>query len=501
METNFIGMAFVCVCVAIIVRVFHSRDLPPGPLHLLITNTILCLLKPLPELEPILRNLHAKYGPIITLHFLFGPIIFIADRSLAHQALIQNGAAFAHRPKFLSYKSLINDHLSITSSSYDAVWRVLRRNLTFEMLNPTRFRSFSTARKHVLDDLLNRLKFDAESNHSVKVIDHIRHAMFSLLVFICFGESVGDDHIQNIQHVHRLSIMGFSRFSVLNLLPKVVSSMLFRKRYHELLHLWKVQKDLLVPLIEKRLGKIKEDNDPNECTTYYVDTLLNLQLPKENRKLREGEIVTLCSEFLYAGTDTTSTALEWVMANLVKHRHMQQRLVAEIGGLVGEREEREVKEEDLNKLPYLRAVILEGLRRHPPSLVLLPHAVTEDVVLNGYLVPKHVTVNFMVAEMGWDPSVWEDPMEFKPERFLGIEFDITGSKGIKMMPFGAGRRICPAYNLAMLHLEYFVANLVWNFEWKAPNGDDVDLSRKQEFTMVMKHPLQAQICARIHTHL
>ncbi|KAL6127708.1 hypothetical protein ACLB2K_071071 [Fragaria x ananassa] len=70
----------------------------------------------------------------------------------------------------------------------------------------------------------------------------------------------------------------------------------------------------------------------------------------------------------------------------------------------------------------------------------------------------------MVADMGWDPEVWEEPMEFKPERFLnkgeGEEFDITGSREIKMLPFGVGRRICPGLGLALLHLEYFVANLV-----------------------------------------
>ena len=85
----------------------------------------------------------------------------------------------------------------------------------------------------------------------------------------------------------------------------------------------------------------------------------------------------------------------------------------------------EVKEEDLQKIPYLKAVELEG-----------------------YVVPKNATVNFMVAEMGWDPKVWESPMEFRPERFLeekmagdnseGQLFDVTGSKEIKMMPFGAG---------------------------------------------------------------
>ena len=75
-----------------------------------------------------------------------------------------------------------------------------------------------------------------------------------------------------------------------------------------------------------------------------------------------------------------------------------------------------------------------------------------------------------------------------------VDFDITGSKEIKMMPFGAGRRICPAFALAMLHLEYFVANLIWQFQWNPVEGDDdVDLSEKQEFAS----PLRARISPRV----
>ncbi|KAL6269764.1 hypothetical protein ACE6H2_026675 [Prunus campanulata] len=110
----------------------------------------------------------------------------------------------------------------------------------------------------------------------------------------------------------------------------------------------------------------------------------------------------------------------------------------------------------------------------------------------------------MVAEMEWGPEVWEDPMAFKPERFLGggdcggaeEGFDLTGSREIKMMPFGAGRRIFPGSGLAVLHLKYFVANLVWKFEWRAVEEDDVDLSDEQEFTVVMKNPLQAHLKRR-----
>ena len=155
-------------------------------------------------------------------------------------------------------------------------------------------------------------------------------------------------------------------------------------------------------------------------------------------------------------------------------------------------------------MPYLKAVVLEGLRRHPPSHFLVPHAVTKDVELDGFLVPKNSIVSFMVAEIGRDPKIWENPMEFKPERFLNGEdreaFDITGSREIKMMPFGVGRRMCPGYGLALLHLEYFVANMVWHFKWVAAGskGNDVDLTEKHEFTTVMKNSLKVRITPRLH---
>nr|GMC63755.1 cytochrome P450 89A2-like [Ipomoea batatas] len=424
-----------------------NKKLPPGPFTVPLIGNFLWLRRSF-FLEPILRDLKSKYGPLITLKVGARPAIFIANHSLAHQALVQNGAVFSDRLESAPATRLLNSNQrNISSAAYGPTWRLLRRNLTSEILHPSRVKSYSNARQWVLGVLVKKLRDDS-SESGVKVIDHFQYAMFCLLVLMCFGDKLEEQQIRQIEDTQRKMILSFPRFNILNFWPSI-GKILFRNR-------WKELKQMTLDLLA------------------YVDTLIKLELPEEKRKLSYGEMATLCGEFLNAGTDTTSTALQWIMANLVKHPSIQAKLYEEI----------------LGRMPYLKAVVLEGLRRHPPAHFVLPHSVTEEVELEGYVVPKNAVINFMVADLGWDPKVWEDPMEFKPERFLsessgGEGFDITGSREIKMMPFGAGRRICPGLALALLHLEYFVANLVWFFEWKGVEGDDVDLAEKQEELLMM----------------
>ena len=503
----------------ILKSLFFRKKLPPGPLSLPIIGNLKCLRKSSFEMKPILRDLHAKYGPIISLRIGPHPTVYIADRSVAYQALVQNGAIFAHRPPALSGRKIVssNQH-NINAAGYGPTWQLLRRNLTWEILRASRVKTYSTARNWVLDILLSRL-CGSEDGVVIRVMDHFQYAMFCLLVLMCFGNKLEEIKIKEIEIVQRRILLGLKSFETLNLWPSFTKIFL-KKRWNELLQLRKDQEGVLVPLINSRKEKLKSAAEDDEFVFCYVDTLLGLELPEEdNRKLNTGEIVSLCSEFLNAGTDTTSTALQWIMANLVKHPGIQEKLYREIKRVVAEATTDEtagdnnntVEEEYLHKMLYLKAVVLEGLRRHPPSHFGLTHAVTEEVNLEGYVMPKDGSVNFELAEIGRDPKVWEDPMSFKPERFLVnsndgdsklVELDLTGRKEIKMMPFGAGRRMCPGYSLAMLHLEYFVANLVWKFEWKPIHGDhdhDIDLSEKQEImTVFMKNPLQVRLAPRTH---
>ncbi|BAF26972.2 Os10g0515400 [Oryza sativa Japonica Group] len=337
------------------------------------------------------------------------------------------------------------------------------------------------------------------------VVETFQYAMFCLLVLMCFGEQLDEDAVRAIGAAERDTMLYMSsEMGVFNFFPAITRH-LFRGRLQKAHALRRRKEELFVPLINSRREYKKNGGEPKkETTTFthsYVDNLLDINLPEDgNRALTDDELVMLCSEFLVAGTDSTSAALQWIMAELVRNPSIQSKLYEEIKSKTGGGGQHEVSEEDVHDMPYLKAVVLEGLRKHPPAHMLLPHKAAEDMDVGGYLIPKGTIVNFMVAEMGRDEKEWEKPMEFMPERFLpggdGEGVDVTSSKGIRMMPFGVGRRICPGLGIAMLHLEYFVANMVREFEWKEVAGDEVDFAEKREFNTVMAKPLRVRLVPR-----
>uniref|UniRef100_A0A0D3HFL1 Cytochrome P450 n=1 Tax=Oryza barthii TaxID=65489 RepID=A0A0D3HFL1_9ORYZ len=385
----------------------RRRRLPPGPPAVPLFGNLLWLRHSAADVEPLLLKLFDKYGPIVTLRIGWRLSIFVADRHLAHAALVGAGAKLADRPRTATSMLLGVSENIITRSNYGAMWRLLLRNLVSHTLQPSRVDQFAPARVWVRRVLMGKL-----------------------------------------------------------------------------------------PRASRRRGRRRTFQHS------YVDTLLDVKIPEEgNRSLTDGKIVTLCSEFPNAGTDTTSTGLQWIMAELVKNPAVQEKLYAEIKatcGGDGELLERSVRDKD-NKMPYLNAVVMEGLRKHPPSHTLLPHKAAEDMDVGGFLIPKGATVNFMVAEIGRDEREWEKPMEFITERLAGGDgegVDVTGSREIRMMPFGAGRRICAGLNVGVMHLEYFVGSMVMEFEWKEVAGDEVEFAEKLEFTTAMAKPLRPRLVPR-----
>ncbi|KAG9455267.1 hypothetical protein H6P81_008171 [Aristolochia fimbriata] len=516
METLLLIVSSLCLCLCLafwLVPTFKNRKLPPGPPTFPLVGNLVFVTKSSYGLKAILRQLWAQYGPIVTVHFGPRRMIFVSDRHLAHEALVQKGSVFADRPvPGVATRFVTSNQHNINSAPYGDLWRLLRRNLTSGVFHSARVRSFARGRERALRAAVDLMRSESEAGRSVDVLGVFRYALCSSLLVMDFGTLVEDEKIvREIEEEHRRLLLGFARFNVFSIFPSI-TKLVYKERWRELVEIRRRQEEMLLPLIRARkeivLKKLEGGGKGEDGFEFsYVDSLLDLELPnEEGRRLTEGEIVTLCSELLNAGIDTIAGTLQWVFANLVKHPEIQEKLFAEIESstwreITGENDDSAefIPEEKLQGMEYLKAVVMETLRLHPPNHFLLPHAVKENVKIAGCVLPKGTIVNFAVSEMGLDENVWENPTEFKPERFLEInkDVDLTATREITMMPFGAGRRSCPGLGVAMLHLQYFTANLVRGFKWTAKQGtSEIDLSEKQEVGVVMKHPLEAVLVRR-----
>lgn len=190
-----------------------------------------------------------------------------------------------------------------------------------------------------------------------------------------------------------------------------------------------------------------------------------------------------------AGTDTTFITLDWAMTELLTHPKILQKVQSEVRNVVGEKQL--VFETDLPHLHYMKAVIKEVYRLHPPAPVLLPRETMSEIMINGHKIPAKTRVFINAWAVGRDTECWENPDKFEPERFLNSEIDFRG-QDFELIPFGAGRRSCPAITFGSATVEIGLAQLLHSFDWELPPGvrpDDLDMTEVFGITMHRKSPL------------
>jgi cytochrome P450 len=204
-----------------------------------------------------------------------------------------------------------------------------------------------------------------------------------------------------------------------------------------------------------------------------------------------------------AGSDTTATTVEWMLAELINHPACLDKLRAELDAVIGR--SRLVGEEDVAQLPYLQAVLKETLRLHPPAVFAVRETI-ETVHVRGYTIPPKTTMFFSIYSVGRDPAYWEKPLEFDPERFMpgganeGMEVNV---QNMQLMPFGGGRRACPGMGHAVQVVPAFLAALVQCFDWAVPHQEgrelpQLNMDEKQGLVSARLQPLVLIPTPRIH---
>ncbi|KAF7820249.1 cytochrome P450 77A3 [Senna tora] len=474
----------------------RKLNLPPGPPGWPIVGNLFQVARSGKPFFEYVNELRLKYGPIFTLKMGTRTMIILSDAKLIHEALVEKGQVYATRPPENPTRNIFScNKFTVNASVYGPVWRSLRRNMVQNMLSSSRLKEFRGVRNNAMEKFINRLKAEAEANNGVVwVLKNARFAVFCILLAMCFGLEMDEETVEKMDQIMKTVLITLDP-RIDDYLP--ILSPFFSKQRKKALEVRKKQIEFIVPLIEQRKRAIENPGSDHSATSFsYLDTLFDLKVEGRKSGPTSAELVTLCSEFLNGGTDTTATAIEWGIAQLIANPQIQHQLFDEITQRVGNKR---VDEKDVEKMPYLQAVVKELLRKHPPTHFSLTHAVIEPTTLAGYDIPMEANVEIYLPPIAEDPKVWSNPEKFDPDRFIsgGEDADMTGVSGVRMMPFGVGRRICPGLGMATVHVHLMLARMVQEFEWEAyPLGKKVDFTGKMEFTVVMKETLRAKIKAR-----
>ncbi|KAD7116432.1 hypothetical protein E3N88_03700 [Mikania micrantha] len=216
-----------------------------------------------------------------------------------------------------------------------------------------------------------------------------------------------------------------------------------------------------------------------------------LSLPEDDQ-LNHADMVAVLWEMIFRGTDTVAILLEWIMARMVLHQDIQAKAQDEIEDLVGP--SRPVQDSDVQNLVYVQAIVKEVLRLHPPGpLLSWARLATHDVHLGKFFVPAGTTAMVNMWAITHDPSIWKNPWNFKPERFIEEEFPIMGSD-LRLAPFGSGRRVCPGKSLGLATVNLWLAQLLQQYKWLP--STNVDLSECLKLSLELKRPLKCIAVAR-----
>ncbi|QHO43063.1 Cytochrome P450 [Arachis hypogaea] len=243
--------------------------------------------------------------------------------------------------------------------------------------------------------------------------------------------------------------------------------------------------EALEHIIEDHQNTNYDDDDDSPQKKDFVDILLSfLDQPmdpdEEQHKhvLTRNDIKAIMMDMIGAAYETSTSAIEWVMSELLKHPSVMKKLQHEIQHAVGGIN-KEVEENEIENMPYLDMVVKETLRLYPVAPLLVPHVSRNDVVIEGYYIKRNTQIIINAWAIGRDPRVWSENAEkFYPERFEHNNVDILG-RDFRFIPFGSGRRGCPGAQLGFATIKFVVAQLVHCFNWELPFGmscDELDMN-------------------------
>ncbi|CAK8569786.1 unnamed protein product [Lathyrus sativus] len=474
----------------------RASSIPPGPTPLPLLGNLHQIDSSSPHLS--LWKLSKHYGPIMSLHFGNTPTLVISSSKMAKHVLKTHDLKFASRPSFLGLRKLSYNGLDLGFAPYSPYWREMKKLCVLHLFSSRRVESFRSIRENEVALLIQKLSQYEGDDKGVNLSEAMMSFTNTLICKIAFGKKYdfdyGEVELGSGERKSRLHVL-------LNEAQALLSEFYFSDHFPLLGWvdrvrgtIWRLEKTFkeLDLIYQKVIDDHMENSSWPKTKDHEVVDIIDILLQMMNDHslsfdLTLDNIKALLMNIFIAGTDTSAAIVVWAMTALMNNPRVMKKVQMEMTNLYEDKDF--INEDDIEKLPYLKLVVKETLRLFPPTPLLLPRETLENCNIDGYEIKRKTLVYVNAWAIARDYENWEDPEEFYPERFFMTGVDFKG-KDFEFIPFGSGRRMCPAMNMGVVTVELSLANILHCFDWKLPCGFDeeevLDTEVKPGITMHKK---------------
>ncbi|XP_015571012.2 cytochrome P450 93A2 [Ricinus communis] len=496
---------------AILSRTRSKAQLPPSPISLPIIGH-LHLLRPIPH--QALHKLSQRFGPLFHLSFGSVPCVVVSSPEMAKEFLKTHEMSFCNRPSTAAVRCLTYGASGFSFAPYGPYWKFMKQICMTQLLGGRTLDSFSDVRRQEIGTFLKLMLQKSQQGKEVNLGEELMNFANNIISRMTMGKrcSTTDDEAGDVRKlIEEVGVLtGEFNFQDYIWFCKNIDIQGFGKRLKKV----QVRLDAMMESILKEHEEVRtmmknSELGDNDAKKDLVDILLDIMEDESSEmRLSRESVKAFILEMFTTGTGTSAGVIQWAMAELINHPNIFKKAREEIDSVVGKN--RLIKELDIQSLPYLQAIIKETLRLHP-SGPLFTRESSQDCNIGGYQIPAKTRLIVNVWAIGRDPNYWENPMEFKPERFMSEE-DCTMSSPLTdvrgqhyhLLPFGSGRRSCPGTSLALQVIQTTLGSMVQCFDWKIINGDNnnsngnnIDMSEAAGISLEMANPLMCEPVTRL----
>ncbi|XP_009354880.2 trans-cinnamate 4-monooxygenase-like [Pyrus x bretschneideri] len=490
LEKTLLGL-FVAVTIAIAISKLRSKKfkLPPGPIAVPVFGNWLQVGDDLNHRS--LSDLARKFGDCFLLRMGQRNLVVVSSPELAKEVLHTQGVEFGSRTRNVVFDIFTGKGQDMVFTVYGEHWRKMRRIMTVPFFTNKVVQQYRQGWESEAAAVVEDVKKHPEAATNGMVLRRrLQLMMYNNVYRIMFDrrfESEEDPLFVKLKGSNgdRSRLAQSFDYNYADFIP------ILRPFLRGYLKICKEVKEKRIQLfkdyfIDERKKLSGTQATTNEVLKCAIDHMLDGQ---QKGEINDDNIYHILDNINVAAIETTLWSMEWGIAELVNHPEIQKKLREELDAVLGRGVQ--ITEPDIQKLPYLQAVIKETLRLRMAIPLLVPHMNLQDAKLGGFDIPAESKILVNAWWLANNPALWKKPEEFRPERFLEEESKVEANgNDFRYLPFGVGRRSCPGIILALPILAITIGRLVQNLELLPPLGQSkIDTSEKRgQFSLhILKH--------------